>query len=78
MNNNTLQEPLTVKDLNREQLSELKVNYLSGKVNDNCLSYEEILKINEIVSDKKMFEVYADTVFYEEDFFCSVGEKENV
>lgn len=60
---------MNVKELSREELTELKQNYYSSK-NDN-VSYEELSKINELVTDEEIFDEYAGTVFTSQDFFCN-------
>jgi hypothetical protein len=73
---------MTVSELNREQLNELKRNYYSQLVNEGCFaevmnvdidepSYEMLEKINEYVSDEFIFENYDGITFTEDDFFCS-------
>ena len=57
---------MNVRELNREQLEELKVTYYAGKHGD--ISYGEIVKIDELVSDEEVFEEYTGTIFTEEDF----------
>ncbi len=72
---------MTVRELNREQLTELKHMYYAQLVNE-CLftkvmnvdidepSYDMIERINEYVSDEVIFDAYDNTVFTEDDFFC--------
>lgn len=57
---------MDVRELNREQLEKLKVNYYSERHGD--MSYGDIVEIDELVSDEEVFEEYAGTVFTEEDF----------
>ena len=57
---------MDVRELNREQLEELKVNYYVERHED--MSYDDIVNINNLVSDKEVFEEYAGTMFTEEDF----------
>lgn len=62
---------MTVQDLNREQLQQVKVNYYTNDCNepDGPLSYGEILDIDNIISDREVCEAYAGIDFVEDDFF---------
>ena len=64
---------MTVKELNRDQLHELKQAYYSELmgVNINEPSYEMIASIDEYVSDEFIYEHYDGYSFTEDDFFCS-------
>ena len=66
---------MTVQELNREQLDELKVSYVFDKFDElgECPAYSDILNATKI-PDEVMFEVYAGVNFVEEDFFCSKEE----
>jgi len=57
---------MDVRELNSEQLEKLKVNYYAERHED--MSYGDIVDINNLVSDKEVFEEYAGTMFTEEDF----------
>lgn len=57
---------MDVRELNSEQLEKLKVNYYAERNED--MSYGDIVDINNLVSDKEVFEEYAGTIFTEEDF----------
>lgn len=57
---------MDVRELNSEQLEKLKVNYYAERHED--MSYDDIVDINNLVSDKEVFEEYAGTMFTEEDF----------
>lgn len=63
---------MTVQDLNREQLQQVKVNYYTNDCNepDGPLSYGDILGIDNIVSDEEVYEAYAGVDFVKDDFFC--------
>lgn len=61
---------MNVKELSREELTELKTNYYMSK-NEN-ISYEEIATINDLVTDEEVFDEYASTVFTSQDFFCNL------
>lgn len=73
---------MTARELNRDQLHELKQAYYSELVNEGTFaevmgvdidepSYDMIEKVNEYVSDEVIFDAYDNTVFTEDDFFCS-------
>lgn len=64
---------MKVEELNREQLKELKINYLS--LNKNNISYEEIANIESIIPDAEILEYYNGVNFTEADFFNN-GEAE--
>ena len=63
---------MSVKELNREQLTELKGNYLMEKNAENGegTSYMEIADADSIISDDEIFDAYAGTEFSEDDFCC--------
>lgn len=74
---------MTVRELNRDQLHELKQAYYSELVNEGIFakvmgvninepSYEMIASIDEYVSDEFIYEHYDGYSFTEDDFFCSV------
>ena len=65
---------MSVKDLTREQLIELKQRYYTER-NEN-VSYGELADIDNLVSDNEIFEEYGDITFVEEDFFCT-SDKED-
>lgn len=63
---------MSVKELNREQLEQLKVQYLDNLLmeeEDRNISYGEMVNINDIVSDKLIFDLYGHIIFTDEDFF---------
>ncbi len=66
---------MTVKELSRSELIELKQKHYSQK-NSN-ISYSEMTFIDELVSDSEIFRAYENVEFTEEDFFCNLDEKEN-
>lgn len=62
---------MKVKDLSQEQLKQLKVMYLDDKLYEGQhrgISYGEIIAIDEIVSDRLMYKIYAGYIFTAEDF----------
>lgn len=79
---------MNVTDLTREQLIELKQNYLSeldgsGELKEvaglDSLGYDELARADEIVSDELIFEHYGGVSFVDDDFAkCSEEEANNV
>ena len=65
---------MSVKELTREQLIELKQRYYTER-NEN-VSYGELADIDNLVSDNEIFEEYGDITFVEEDFFCTNGKED--
>lgn len=59
---------MTIKDLSVEQKLELKQNFLTK---DNDVSYGELARADELVSDEELEEEYGDVEFTNDDFFCS-------
>lgn len=68
---------MTVRELNKDQMNELKCRYYSEKT-DEDLSYSEMLDIDTIVSDEEVFNEYADTYFSEDDFACNSVDKDDI
>jgi len=64
---------MTVYELNRDELTELKLHYYSKSHPD--YSYSEMASINSLVSDKEIFEEYDNTTFTQDDFFCNSDNK---
>lgn len=65
---------MTIYDLNRDQLIELKQRYYIDYVNENP-SYGELADVDNLVSDKEVYDVYANTYFVPEDFASSSDEE---
>lgn len=63
---------MSVKDLTKEQLAQLKVQYLDNllmeKENRN-ISYGEIANIDDLVNDEIIYDLYSCYMFVEEDFY---------
>lgn len=57
---------MSVKELNRCQLEQLKQNYLCAT--QESVSWGELADADEIVSDEQVFNEYEGTVFVPEDF----------
>lgn len=69
---------MTVYDLNRDQLVELKQNYLTENMEEQGygVSYDVLADADNIISDERIYEIYAGTEFSPDDFFCSAGQEE--
>jgi hypothetical protein len=68
---------MTVQELDREQLIELKQAYITEK-NDEVgegTSWGELADADDIISDKEIFVRYDGYTFTNDDFFCSVGRE---
>ena len=66
---------MTVKELTREELQELKINMLDEFLQDEenrNISYGEIADIDELVTDESVFKEYENTSFVKDDFFCNI------
>lgn len=60
---------MSVYELSKNQLIELKQNYLC-EVQKN-VSYGELCDADNIISDKEIFQTYSCTDFSSEDFMCA-------
>lgn len=71
-------------ELTREQIIELKQNYLTQLSNEGNYadvlgcdydepSYEDLANADDIVPDDVIFEHYEGTDFSSDDFFCTAG-----
>lgn len=70
---------MTVKELKRQQLQELKCKYYDDVLMENeerGISYGEMAEIDDIISDEKIFEEFAGYCFTDEDF-APVEEEES-
>ena len=63
---------MKVSELGRTQLIELKERYYISK-NEN-VSYGELANIDNIITDKEIFEQYEGIEFVEDDFFSKFEE----
>ena len=68
---------MTVYELDRDQLIELKTMYLTGKNSEvgEGDSWEKIAAVDDLITDKEIFERYDGYTFGNDDFFCSVGRE---
>ena len=70
---------MTVYELNRDQLEELKQRYYSDVLleeEDRTPSYYELSNIDDYVSDQTVFDEYDNDTFVNDDFFCTAGQPE--
>ena len=68
---------MTVQELNRDQLIELKQAYITAK-NDEVgegTSWGELVDADELISDKEIFAAYDCYDFGNDDFFCTAGKE---
>lgn len=69
---------MSVTELNREQLEELKQSYLCDSLEreeNRTPYYGELAAAGDLVSDEAVFGAYAGVVFSPDDFFCSAGKE---
>jgi hypothetical protein len=59
---------MKVKDLNRDEIISLKRNYLINIVNDEDVSFGELVNADSLISDDTIYTYYGDYEFSEEDF----------
>jgi hypothetical protein len=66
---------MTVRELDRGQLIELKSMYLTEKNSEvgEETSWGEIAAVDDVISDKEIYDRYDGYTFNNDDFFCSVG-----
>ena len=64
---------MNVKELSRNQLTELKQNYYNDR-HPEGVSYGELAGIDELVTDAEIFDEYAGTDFTEDDFAATAGK----
>lgn len=57
---------MTVYELTKDQMLELKQSYLCSR--NNNVSYDELIRADDIVSDKEIFNEYGNFEFSEDDF----------
>lgn len=61
---------MTVYELNAEQFSQLKQNYLCEKyfAEDKFPSWGELANADELITDEEIYEAYEGVCFVEDDF----------
>lgn len=62
---------MSVKELSKEQLNELKCSYYCER--NKSVSYGELANIDNLVTDNEVFNYYNGTDFVNDDFFCTCG-----
>ena len=67
---------MTVHELNRDQLIELKQAYWIDEHDGEQPDYYTLANIDEIVSDKEVQDAYCYDTFVNDDFACTAGEPE--
>lgn len=76
---NQEESTMSVKDLTRDQLAELKQSYLCEQLEQNenrCPSYGELADVDKDIPDEVIFVAYAGFRFCMDDFFCTAGRDE--
>lgn len=68
---------MTVQELNRDQLIELKQHYIDEKNQEvgQGTSWGELADADELISDKEIYAAYECYDFVNDDFFCSAGRE---
>lgn len=64
----------SVYQLTKDEMTELKTRYYA-QTHDN-MSYQDIVDIDNLVTDHEMYIVYLDTDFVNDDFFCNSGKED--
>jgi hypothetical protein len=63
---------MKVMELTRNELIELKINYLA-EMQDGEVSFGEMAEADLIVSDATIFDYYGNIDFVKDDFFCNIA-----
>lgn len=69
---------MNVRELKKEQLQELKMHYydeILRDTEDRSISYDEMVNIDEIVSDERIFNEYSGYMFSDDDFSPVINEQ---
>ena len=72
---------MTVEELNRDQLIELKGRYYDAKLYEQegrGASYGEFADADDLVTDEEILKEYAGTDFTNDDFSCTAGLSEEI
>lgn len=64
---------MSVEELSRDQLTELKQNYLEEELGEEP-SWYDLANADNIVSDEYVFAQEGATEFVMDDFFCTAGQ----
>lgn len=68
---------MTVRELSKDQLDELKQHYLDDKIQEKkgrTPYMSELADADELVPDKEVFAAYEGVEFSGDDFFCTAGQ----
>ena len=67
---------MTVYDLNRDQLIELKQNFITEQYDERgeSPSWGELADADELITDEEIYRAYESYSFTNDDFSCSAGE----
>lgn len=62
---------MTIKDLNRDQLQQVKIVFYTNDCNepDGPLSWADLVNIDDIVDDETVYKAYDGVEFTPDDFF---------
>lgn len=66
---------MTVNELSRDELIELKQKYYSKK--EGNISYGEMATVDRLVTDEEIFSAFENVEFTEENFFCNLDKEIN-
>ena len=64
---------MTVRELNRDQLNELKEAFVTMEAENNkeSVGYADLIEAHDRISDEEVFEYFDGTIFSNDDFLCS-------
>lgn len=64
---------MTVRELNRDQLNELKEAFVTMEAenNEESVGYGDLIEAHDRISDEEVFEYFDGTIFSNDDFLCS-------
>ena len=65
---------MTIRELNKEQLEQVKQHYYCE--NNEQVSWGELVYIDDLVSDKEIFDAYENVCFTEDDFGWEIKDNE--
>ena len=68
---------MNVKELTKDQKSELKWRYLDEiyqEETNESISLGEIAEIDNIISDEEILNEYSNYIFSDDDFFCTANQ----
>ena len=62
---------MNVRELNREQLDELKYAYVCETMEN--INWGDLTDVTDIITDETIYNHYDNIDFVDDDFFCSCG-----